>query len=129
MNQQEWEAERRRTGPTPCAKALSNALWDLGVENLLDEEFCILDQRVYPDIYIPDVEVVVEVDGAYHSNPDQKAKDAQRTSTLLIIFENVIRVQNWEVRDDVRKVARKIIAQIEWEDYERFDGDPGLFGF
>ena len=50
------------------------------------------------DFYIPDKNIIIEVDGGYHEDIIQRVKDKQRTSELLKLGINkVVRIENKDV--------------------------------
>src|SRR5947208_399092 len=93
--------------------AYSEALWERGVENRLEEEKCCFGGSVFfADIYIPASTGLFEGDGSHHLTDPVRVDDAQRTSMLRIVVSDVRRVQKWEVRADVWKVAQEIVDAI-----------------
>ncbi len=71
-------------------------------------------RRQHPiGVYIADFvciikRVVIEIDGGYHSDPEQIQNDAQRTFVLGLKGFKVLRVTNAEVEDDLHAVTAKI---------------------
>lgn len=50
------------------------------------------------DFYIPDKNIIIEVDGGYHEDTIQRVKDKQRTSELLKLGINkIVRIENKDV--------------------------------
>lgn len=66
------------------------------------------------DFYFPrPAGLVVEIDGGYHSNPEQKKKDDHRTIYLTQERHfTVLRFTNEEVYLDTKLVVAKIIAEL-----------------
>lgn len=86
------------------------ALWEVLRNNATGEKF----RRQHPiDHYIVDFvclqkSLVVEVDGGYHENQEQKEYDALRTKTLNEIGFEVMRFTNEEVLKDPYAVKNRI---------------------
>ena len=55
---------------------------------------------------------IIEVDGAYHSEPRQQIDDAQRTYILQSLGYRVIRFTNEEILFDIDKVLHTIIIEL-----------------
>ena len=63
--------------------------------------------------------LVVEVDGAYHSEPQQQQEDQWRTEFLQDKGYKVIRFTNEEVNTDIKGVIRRIKEELlNNNDYE-----------
>ena len=61
------------------------------------------------DFYLPDYNLVVEIDGGYHFEWKQKLKDKNRTKTLISIgFRFVKRIKNEEVKSKGDFIAQNI---------------------
>ena len=65
------------------------------------------------DFLIPDVSLIIEVDGAYHTECEQMQEDEQREETLNRMGYRVIRFTNEEVLYDTDNVLETIIKEIE----------------
>lgn len=65
------------------------------------------------DFLIPDVCLIIEVDGAYHTECEQMQEDEQREETLNRMGYRVIRFTNEEVLYDTDNVLETIIKEIE----------------
>ena len=59
------------------------------------------------DFQIKGTKVLVEIDGGYHTTPEQKIKDAYRTLLLENIGYRVLRYDNSEMKD-LMKVFKKL---------------------
>lgn len=64
------------------------------------------------DFTCPASKLVVEVDGATHSTPDELAYDARRTKYLEQQGWTVIRVSNTDIYENMDGVWRTISAQL-----------------
>ena len=65
------------------------------------------------DFLIPDVSLIIEVDGPYHAKCRQMQEDEQREETLNRMGYRVIRFTNEEVLYDTDNVLETIIKEIE----------------
>ena len=65
------------------------------------------------DFLIPDVCLIIEVDGAYHTECEQMQEDEQREETLNRMGYRLIRFTNEEVLYDTDNVLETIIKEIE----------------
>ncbi|MBO5740597.1 MAG: endonuclease domain-containing protein [Bacteroidaceae bacterium] len=65
------------------------------------------------DFLIPDVSLIIEVDGLYHAKCRQMQEDEQREETLNRMGYRVIRFTNEEVLYDTDNVLETIIKEIE----------------
>ncbi len=65
------------------------------------------------DLVCIETKLVVEIDGGYHSQPDQQASDEERTAWLESQGFKVIRFSNAEVMQNTTKVLRKIKENLK----------------
>lgn len=109
-------ARTMRKNHTVAEKILWEQLRDhrLGVE--------LKFRRQHPiDAYIVDFmclpkRLVVEVDGEYHNNPEQKAYDEERTKVLNSLGFEVIRFSNDEVINNTKAVLKEIaLKTVEFD--------------
>ena len=64
------------------------------------------------DFYCAKADLIVEVDGGVHNNPDNKEWDINRTAELEKSGITVIRFTNEEVLNDIGGVIQKIRQQL-----------------
>jgi very-short-patch-repair endonuclease len=69
----------------------------------------------YPDLWVVNTKVLIEVDGRYHYTPDQKAKDKRRSLILRKYGYKILRFSNWMVENRSSKVVDRIKAAIAKE--------------
>lgn len=62
-----------------------------------------LNKMCFADIYVPEGEFIIEVDGGYHNTPEQAASDKLRDACFLKRGYNVIRIKNSEAKKDILK--------------------------
>lgn len=105
------EAKRIRKEPTEA----ENILWQELRNNGLGDKF--RRQHLIDDFIVDFVclskKLVIEVDGGYHSTPEQKEYDEQRTIILNKKGFEVIRFTNEEVLQDLQNVLQKIKSELE----------------
>ena len=65
------------------------------------------------DFYCHQFKLIIELDGGYHNNEEQKRKDEERTETLKLHDLCVIRFRNEEVEHDIDEVLNIIKNKIE----------------
>ena len=66
------------------------------------------------DFLLPDINLVIEVDGAYHSEREQIEDDERRERDLNKMNYNVIRFSNEEILYDIEKVIERILRELEY---------------
>lgn len=64
--------------------------------------------RYIVDFYCKPLDLVIEVDGAYHETEVQKIKDAERQKVLEEMGLNFLRFTDKEVRKNIENVLRAI---------------------
>jgi len=64
------------------------------------------------DFFCFECRLVVEVDGAYHDEPDQKAYDEARTMRLKELNISVIRFSNHDVMQNTEQVLEEIQRRL-----------------
>ena len=97
------------------ATLAEHVLWEELREKELGVRF--LRQHIIGD-YIADfvaleVGLIIEVDGAYHSERQQEEDDERRTRDLKTMGFDVMRFSNEEVLYDIEKVIEDIIQKIQ----------------
>lgn len=89
-------------------------LWQNLRANILGHKF--LRQHIIGDFIVDfvcrDDGLIIEVDGAYHSEPTQEMNDEYRTEVLKSMGFRVIRFTNEEVLYDIENVIEEIERQI-----------------
>lgn len=61
----------------------------------------------FADLYIPVLHCIVEIDGGYHTTPNQKRKDANRSHGLWRLGYHVLRLSNHDAHN-IYKIKTKI---------------------
>ena len=65
------------------------------------------------DFLLPDINLVIEVDGAYHAERQQEENDECRERELNRMNYNVVRFTNEEVLYGIDNVIEKILAELK----------------
>ena len=65
------------------------------------------------DFYCKPLKLVIEVDGGYHFEEEQKIKDVERQKILEELKLNFLRFHDEEVRKDMQQVLWKIKSYIK----------------
>ena len=65
------------------------------------------------DFYCHKFKLIIELDGAYHDQEEQKQKDEVRTEVLRLNDLKIIRFKNEEVEQDINQVLITIKNKIE----------------
>ena len=65
------------------------------------------------DFLLPDINLVIEIDGAYHAERQQEEYDELREQDLNNLNYNVIRFSNEEVLHDIDNVIDKISGELQ----------------
>jgi len=86
-------ASEHRQTPTHAEKEFRTRLDRLGIEYLFQPAFVLY----IPDFVILLKLIIVEVDGGYHDDPEQKERDAERDAFLEDCGFRVIHVRNEDV--------------------------------
>jgi len=60
------------------------------------------------DFFCPEKELVIEIDGGIHQQPEVRERDENRTAELERLGLTVIRFSNEDVMNDIDGVMRKI---------------------
>ena len=76
--------------------------------------------RYIVDFYCKPFKLVIEIDGAYHFEPDQRVKDMKRQQLLEQMGLRFLRFNEQEVRKDMDMVL-KMISGFIYETGQRFE--------
>lgn len=88
-------------------KSAYNALCKLGYE-VIKQYPINTGRRIYfADLYIPALKLILEVDGNYHLEDNQKRLDRNRSSGLWRLGYHVLRLKNKDCYD-IKKIHNKI---------------------
>jgi len=70
---------------------------------------CVINKFYVADIYLPELNLIVEVDGGYHTTEKQKEKDYDRDQDLKSVGYKVFRCTNEEVLKNPELVYNTIL--------------------
>ena len=70
---------------------------------------CVINKFYVADIYLPELNLIVEVDGGYHTTEEQKEKDYDRDQDLKSVGYKVFRCTNEEVLKNPELVYNTIL--------------------
>ncbi|MBR1498902.1 MAG: endonuclease domain-containing protein [Bacteroidaceae bacterium] len=105
------KAKEMRSHPTEAEAVLRNHVRG----NSLGHKFLyqyIIGQFIV-DFLCPDSRLIIEVDGGYHSEPEQQYDDELRTQMLEDLGYRVIRFTNEQVLFDIDNVLNKIKSHLQ----------------
>lgn len=86
------------------------ALKELNVKYEFQKIFYTEKSFYIVDFYLPEYNVVIEVDGGYHNDKEQKVKDNNRTLKLTEDINHVYRIKNESV--DNIEIAKGIVGRF-----------------
>lgn len=69
----------------------------------------------YPDIWVCNTKILIEIDGKYHSTPEQKIKDKQRSRILRKYGYKILRFTNWQVEKRSPRIVKMVKEAIKKE--------------
>ena len=70
-------------------------------------------ERYVLDFYCPAVRLAIELDGNQHADPEQKARDDERSAWLAEQGVRVVRFWNGDVLARMDRVLEAILMEIE----------------
>lgn len=103
-------ARKNRKNPTQSESILWNALRKELKPFRFRRQYIIGD--FIADFVCLAHKLIIEVDGAYHSEPQQAIKDSQRSTFLKSIGFKVIRFTNEDINNDIRDVINRIKLEL-----------------
>lgn len=65
------------------------------------------------DFYVPEVKMVVELDGSVHDGDDAKEYDAKRNLWMTDFGYTVLRFSNHDVMTNIERVLIEIIEEVK----------------
>ncbi len=105
-----------RATQTDQERTLLSAFARLGIKAIPGFE---LEQlpcgRYCPDIFLPEYNLFVEVDGSIHHRPEMKAREPQRDAAIRAEGFHLVRVTNAQVEKDPDAIVRKILPALPLE--------------
>ena len=99
-------AKENRKHPTEAESILWNIVKAKGLGVTILRQY-VIDQYIADFVYKKG-KLVIEVDGAYHSEPLQTINDEERTQTLQSLGYRVIRFSNEDIFFNIEEVIKTI---------------------
>lgn len=98
-------AKRLRTtllnNTTKGESRLYKILSCIGIHYIKQYPIYTKNRLFYADAYIPELNLIIEVDGGYHNNPRQKKQDAIREAILIESGYVILRYDNYAPVEDI----------------------------
>ncbi len=104
-------AKKQKENPTEAEKFLWQNLKNRGLANYKFRRQHIIGQFIV-DFVCLEKHLIIEVDGGYHSLPDNHISDKQRTEILNQVGFEVLRFKNEEIINDIESVLHKITTAL-----------------
>jgi very-short-patch-repair endonuclease len=105
---------------TEPEKRFKIILKELGIEYTFQNIFFYKTKAKKPkpkfyvlDFYLPKYSLAIELDGRYHNELEQKRLDRERTSLLNESGIRVLRIPNFEIKDDIETVKIQILTYLQ----------------
>ena len=106
--------KRLRSKSTRYEKIFSNKLSKLGVKFKTQKAFIRGNGFYFADFYLPRPYMIcIEIDGGYHSEPEQVAYDKRRDDYLRRRYIKVIRIKNEDVSSLTSEAIIDMIGGIK----------------
>lgn len=74
---------------------------------------CVIHKFYVADIYLPELNLIVEIDGGYHETEEQKEKDYDRDMDLKSAGYKVFRCTNEEVLRNPEVIYNSILMEFD----------------
>ncbi len=98
---------------TPAEHALEDAVAALGVPYRTNFPLFLYGARFFPDVLLPTLGLVLEVDDVSHGKGDRPAADAERTERLENEYGwKVARCTNAEALSDPHGAVRRMLSSV-----------------
>ena len=105
-----WTRQRRASlmaNTSDAEKAAYRTLTLMGYK-VVRQQPIDTGRRVYfADLYVPELRMVLEIDGGYHGTSKQKRLDRNRSNGIRRMGYHVLRLSNRDARDP-EKIKRKV---------------------
>jgi very-short-patch-repair endonuclease len=102
---------------TPSETKMKAILKFMGIKYEFQKIFYTETTFYIVDFYLPDENIVIELDGGYHNTKEQKAKDRKRSKALMGEIDGVYRLKN-EAVENV-EITKKLVEGFLEEDKKR----------
>lgn len=102
---------------TPSETKMKAILKFMGIKYEFQKIFYTETTFYIVDFYLPDRNIVIELDGGYHNTKEQKAKDRKRSKALMGEIDGVYRLKN-EAVENV-EITKKLVEGFLAKDEKR----------
>ena len=106
-----WNKKKKKSNYTDAEKAACKILSSLNIRYIKQFPINTGKKVYYADIYIPQLLLVLEIDGGYHYTNEQKRKDENRSSGIRRLGLHVYRLSNKDARNP-KRIKVKILRRI-----------------
>ncbi len=97
---------------TPAELALEDAVAALGVPYRTQMPLFLYGARYFPDVVLPTLNLVMEIDDSSHRRADKMADDIERTDRLRDLYGwTVVRCTNEEALSDPYGAVRRMVGE------------------
>lgn len=106
-----WIRQRRAelaSKVSDAERAAYRNLQKLGLQCIRQYPIWTGRKMYFADLYLPKINTILEIDGAYHFTRTQKRFDTNRSSGLWRLGFHVVRLNNHDARD-ITKIKSKIL--------------------
>lgn len=92
---------------TDAERSVAKICTRLGYKVIQQQPITTGRKIYFADIYLPEIKLIIEVDGGYHFTKEQKRKDGNRSSGIWRLGYHVVRLNNHDAKNP-KKVKSKI---------------------
>ena len=96
---------------TPAELSLEPALCETGLVVRSQLPGFLFGFRFFPDFFLPQIGLIIEVDDPSHTRAEKIASDAERTESLEARGWRVVRCTNKEALEDPRGTVQGVLRQ------------------
>lgn len=119
-------AENMKKEPTVAEKMFASILNDNGIPYIQQAVIETKDNHYYIVDFLLNNKVVIEIDGGYHNEEEQKERDEYRTKVLESLGYGIFRITNEEV-EAYYKFENNIVNWLRWNAAVHFDKRKELY--
>jgi very-short-patch-repair endonuclease len=89
-------------------------LLEMGVRYIWQNPFYDKDRYVCVDFYLPEYNIVIEIDGNVHGKPEKVQYDLERTMYLKKVHgvAKVVRFSNLDITNNIEMVRKEVVSVI-----------------
>ena len=90
---------KRENPDSNAEKYAKDYLQRQGLKFIYQKPISVGDKQYIADFYFPDIKLILEIDGGYHKDFEQRKLDIKRTEDLNKLGYKVVRIDNKDVYD------------------------------